>query len=1376
MPTSWIYKLNKEELTEESRNRGLSTQDQTVENLRRNLSDFIKSEKVNLKGNKKTSDQPGTSGDDELQETGIIKSQSDYQTRMSQAGKEQNPKEDSMPNNNAGQRMKKILQTVQNLNVSFDTKDDSIEFLERLKEVAQICDEDVNHLVQVLPFCLRGDALLWYRNNNTTWKTWEEFREDFKLYFVPRNYEENLMGKIIAKKQTFRETFVEYLNGIHTLIRRYGKMTETEKLERIYENMNPKYKFYIKRQEFAALKELILLATEYEQIARERYMERTFGREVQPGTSSQQYTSKYDERTNKKQVENLERKQKYMRNYDPEKCCWNCGRTGHSYKECRNNKIIFCWKCGKIGTMSRDCCRLNSTRTPIKASTAKEETSKDNRIFMEIKIEGNPYKALVDTGSTRSYITSNIYYRCVNATTRVEMENKEITMADGSITDSKKALNLNIEIEEEKSKRIMYVLPGASEAIIGMDILKEIGMEIKWGKNSGKKQTAESRHTSETMKTEEKKNPPEDCLLINERQQLEKLLEIEFEKSDSSPKGNTWVEHKIKLKHNEPVKQKYYPRNPKLQAKIDEHVDKMLEEDVIEESSSPYSSPVVLARKDNGEYRFCIDFRKINEISEKDAYPLPQIDDTLEKLKKGNYFSKFDLKDGYWNVKLSEDSKPATAFTVPGRGLYQFRVMPFGLHSSGATFQRLLDKVIGPAMEPHAYVYLDDIILCSATFEEHLQHLREIFKRIREAGLRINKKKCEFGKPEVEYLGHRVTKDGIKMNEGKIEAIKGLKAPENIKDLRRFMGMTSWYRKFIPKYSEIMSPMIELLKKDKKFSWSKEQENAFQRIKEIVSEDPVLAKVNFSEAFILKTDASDVGLGAVLMQEVDGVERAIMYASRSLLPAETRYTTSEKECLAVVWGIRKMRAFLEGYYFTVVTDHQALKWLNSVKNPSGRLARWALELQQYDFEIKYNNGKQNVVADELSRNPVYATDSEEGDWYKKKLREINRNPEENEDYRIQENKLYKKITNTAYGVKLNPESEWKLCAPKQERDTILRENHDEPKAGHLGTSKTLTRVAQRYYWPGMFRDVAKYVRKCITCQTHKPSQERRPGLMHIRNAEQPWEIVSTDLIGPLPRSSQGYNWIIVFHDKFSKWTEIRPLRTATSNTVSKALKECIIMRYGCPKALLTDNGKQFTSKQFENELQKYGIDHRLTAPYTPQSNPTERVNRTLETMIATYVSTNHKKWDEYLSELNFAINTSKQESTRYTPAFLLFGRELRIPGDKNRLPTPSIRDKEKTEELYELVRTYQNKASTHQKHHYDKQRREWGPRINDLVLKRDFPLSDASKSFCAKLAPKYIGPYKIIEQKSPVIYVLQDQSNTRKTRTAHVKDLKEFIQ
>ncbi|KAM8702049.1 hypothetical protein ACLKA7_001964 [Drosophila subpalustris] len=379
------------------------------------------------------------------------------------------------------------------------------------------------------------------------------------------------------------------------------------------------------------------------------------------------------------------------------------------------------------------------------------------------------------------------------------------------------------------------------------------------------------------------------------------------------------------------------------------------------------------------------------------------------------YISTLDLKSGYWQIPMARGSREYTAFTVPGRGLFHWKVMPFGLHSAPATFQRALDSVIGPDMEPYAFAYLDDIIVSGASLEEHVRNLGEVLRRLRQANLRLNRAKCKFFRRSLVYLGHVISGEGIHTDPDKIAAVRELQPPATCRELRRCLGIASWYRRFVPNFADIVQPMSLLLKKGQKWEWKPEQQAAFEELKARLTEAPVLACPDFSEKFVLQTDASDCGLGAVLTQQHQGAERVIAYVSRRLVKAEENYSATEKECLAIVWAIRKLRCYLEGYRFDVVTDHLALKWLNSIDNPTGRIARWALELQQYQFDIHYRRGKQNVVADALSRQPLEVTlqiakeEEPSCKWITRLTKRIREAPDRFPDFTIEGSQVYRHL-------------------------------------------------------------------------------------------------------------------------------------------------------------------------------------------------------------------------------------------------------------------------------------------------------------------------------------------------------------------------------
>lgn len=469
-------------------------------------------------------------------------------------------------------------------------------------------------------------------------------------------------------------------------------------------------------------------------------------------------------------------------------------------------------------------------------------------------------------------------------------------------------------------------------------------------------------------------------------------------------------------------------------------------------------------------------------------------------------------------------------------------------------------------------------------------------------------------------------------------------------------------------------------------------------------------------------------------------------------------------------------------------------WLNSIQSPSGRIARWALELMQFDFEIRYRKGNLNVIADALSRSPLLLNenvpilqtlqknlDDDSDVWYQKKVETVKTYPEKLPDYHIDsQGNLRRHIFDSSAYNEDDPVP-WKLVVRKTDRNRVLEECHDNASAGHLGINKTIARVTKLYYWPGIFRDIAKYVRKCETCQRFKPSQQAPAGKMCTTTVSSPGHTICADFVGPLPRSIHGNTTLIVFHDKFTKWSEFIPVRKATTQTFLKAFRERILSRFGVPYILLTDNGTQFTSRECRKYFKYLGVQQRFTAPYSPQENPTERTNRTIKTMIAQYTENNQRKWDEHLPELTLAVNSSKQSSTKYSPAFLTLGRELRLPhtlfDDKtnSEITTCHISPETKNEhlnEVFKIVRYNLQTASDQQACHYNLRRRDWTPQKGDLVLVRKHVLFKAIEYFAAKLAPRFDGPYMVKQFISPVIVELIDPESKKRKGTAHVKDLK----
>ncbi|KAL7296181.1 hypothetical protein TKK_0010721 [Trichogramma kaykai] len=691
-------------------------------------------------------------------------------------------------------------------------------------------------------------------------------------------------------------------------------------------------------------------------------------------------------------------------------------------------------------------------------------------------------------------------------------------------------------------------------------------------------------------------------------------------------------------------------------------------------------------------------------------------------------------------------------------------------------FQELADKIIGPEMEPVAFAYIDDIIIATATYAEHLRWLEHVLKRINQAGLTINRDKSFFCCSEVKYLGVIVDRNGFRPDPDKIAPVTEMTAPKTLKQLRRFLGIASWYRKFLENFATIADPLNKLLKKNTKYIWGEEQQAAFERIKALIASAPMLSRPSFEHEFVVQTDSSDSGLGAVLTQTIDGEEKVLCFASRTLNKAERNYSVTERECLAVLWAVRKFRPYVEGYRFRVITDHSSLRWLHNLRNPTGKLSRWSLELQQFDYIVEHRKGANNVVPDALSR--LHEDESDEAqiasitidekvedNWYKKLLTKVKADPSKYPYHKAVGSTLYHYRPDPFIDDVTDDQDAWKLIVPREKRQQVLFECHEEPISGHLGRHKTYERLAMRYYWPSAHRDVTKYVHECQICQQCKV--QHPAGRMGRRPITRPWCVVAGDTMGPFPRSAQGNEYIIIFMDLFTRWIEAIPVRKANARKVRKHLLERVFLRFGAPEIFHSDNGTEYKNNLVDELLTERGVIHSTIPIYTANANPVERVNRTYKTMMISYIEENHKTWDEHIYELTFAFNTAVHDSTGVSPAFLNLGRNPEIGHSVRRKEAEAALIAEEDEARIAWAIRMENlsgirdkatensqRAQERQAQYYNKKRRDVAFKVNDTVLRRNRILSSGAKGIAAKLGRKFRGPCKISKVLGSNVYQL----------------------
>ncbi|KAL5516149.1 hypothetical protein EMCRGX_G001420 [Ephydatia muelleri] len=805
------------------------------------------------------------------------------------------------------------------------------------------------------------------------------------------------------------------------------------------------------------------------------------------------------------------------------------------------------------------------------------------------------------------------------------------------------------------------------------------------------------------------------------------------------------VFHHIDTGEARPIKQslRRLPFNQRREVK--DLIDAMLEKKVIEPSQSPWCSPIVLVKKKDGSTRFCVDFRQVNAVTRKDAQPLPWIDDTLDVLGSAKWFSSLDLASGYWQVEVCPEDREKTAFVTP-YGLFQFRVMPFGLTNAPATFQRLMEEVLSGLHWTTCLVYLNDILIFSATIEDHLVRLRDVLDRLKNAGLKIKPSKCHLMRKSIKYLGHVVSEHGIKTDPEKTRCVADWPTPSNAHELRQFLGLAGYYRRFVKNFAVIAAPLFHLTENHQAWNWTLQCNAAFFKLKESLVTSPVLAYPVFSIGFVVDTDASGEGLGAVLSQNIEGHDHVISYASRTLNKAERKYCATRREMLALVWAIQHFRAYLYGKRFTVRTDHSSLKWLQSFHEPEGQVARLPPE---------EDNEDQGCV--------LAVTDSWMPSWTHEELAAYQRQDSDLKQvikwrrlkpfqryfprkalwsqchYLVMQNKILYHQWEDVQGRGLNKTLQ--LVLPSSLVPAVLEGLHSSLVGGHMGAKKTLDKVRCRFYWVGQRKDITQWCISCPTCCSRKTPIPAPCAPMQLDPVERPLQRVAMDILGPLPETEKGNKYILVIGDYFTKWKDAYPLPNMEAMTVARHLVSEFMCRFGVPEQLHSDQGRNFESGVIKGICELLQVRKTRSTPYHPQSDGmVERSNRTLLNLLSLSVS----------------------ENERVTPFSMMLGREALLPEDLiyglpvGGAPVPQG-GREYVEHLkkamlnaYKSIRDEAWKEMQHQKNVYDERQNE-----RQCYQKGDFvwlQCPAVPRGHSLKFHRPWQGPYEVEEKLGDVVY------------------------
>jgi len=803
----------------------------------------------------------------------------------------------------------------------------------------------------------------------------------------------------------------------------------------------------------------------------------------------------------------------------------------------------------------------------------------------------------------------------------------------------------------------------------------------------------------------------------------------------------------------------------------------MLDMQIIERSTSPWSSPIVCIEKKNGDVRVCLDARKINTVIIPDRECPTNMEEILIKFKGMKYLSSIDLTAGYWQCPLLPSCREITAFLHRGRN-YQFKVLPFGLINSVAEFQKILDQVLGPEILRFAAVYVDDIQITSTSFQEHMQHLELIFKKLAEHNITINRNKSQFLKKQVIFLGHIISERGISMDPDKIQTIRNFQPPKTRKQVQSFLGFINFYRKFIRDLSQDTEHLSALTKKNSKWIWNNLQQQAFESIKKKFLEDIIIQFPDFTKTFYLNTDASTTHLGAELYQINDaGQHQTLGFASRTLNHAEQNYGTTELELLAIVFACKKFRNYLLGHHVKVLTDHHALIFLNTCQLLNSRLVRWATFLQEFQLEIKHIPGKENIGADMLTRYPQSSTESSPISGkaiiinkltlieYSQDLREQFKNLQvlQQEDQEIQklkqrmEGETQKNLImhkNLLFRQSIG--KEYQVIIPKCMVKKLVEETHII--YGHVGTYKTYQLIQQNHQFKNMYRTIKQIVKTCDLCQKTKISNTIARGPTQSITPEKPCEIISVDLMGPLPRGQGGCKYILALLDLFSKYIKIYPLKKATTESIIKRIISDYIPTVGTFKKILTDNGTQFTSQKWVTNMNKLNIKIGHTTSYHPESNPVERANREIGRILRTYCHTQHTNWLRWLDNIEFWLNNTTHTTTGYTPNYIMFGKETPLSLTKL-ISFPQQEEKENKKLAPEIIQIVMKRIKQRTKIKSQlKDVNKIFPKyqVGDQVLVKEHRLSSAEDKETHKLFLLYHGPYLILEVHDNNTVVIKD--------------------
>lgn len=1024
--------------------------------------------------------------------------------------------------------------------------------------------------------------------------------------------------------------------------------------------------------------------------------------------------------------------------------CYSCGERGHLSRECpAKEKGLKCFGCNKFGHKSAEC------PNKIQRSSANDAMLieyKNNRATKNITLNDKTMLALFDTGSDVNLIRRE-NYSTLNFAVWTHSDPITLTGIGGKKVDTLGCLRAEIIVDNVTINTIIHVVPDDTlkiPVVLGQEYLSNVVFRID---TDGINITSKPVEDELQILRVEYNEPELDVDHIRSTKLKNEIRHL-YENYDPNKKTKeTPLKMKIVLKDETPIFQR--PRRLAHHEKIEVNaqMDEWLREGIIRPSHSEFVSPIVLVRKKDGTVRICQDYRKLNQQIIKDRYPLPLIEDQLDRLQGSLVYSTLDLRNGFFHVPVEEESRKYTSFITP-TAQYEFNKTPFGLCNSPSTFQRFINQVFKDHIKNGILLtYMDDLVILAQNEEEAVARLREVLKTAEAYGLRIQWKKCQFLKTSIEYLGHHIENGRIRPSTSKTDAVARFPRPTTIKQVQSFLGLTGYFRKFIENYSLVAKPLTDLLKENRRFEFGEKETKSFERLKEILARRPTLGIYDVNAETELHTDACIDGYGAILLQKNEnGALHPIYYMSRKTAEAERKYTSYELEVLAVIYALKKFRVYLLGLSFKIVTDCSAFALTMKKEDLSTRVARWVMLLSEFNYVIEHRPSSRMKHVDALSRNSlmiISGNDTIESiksaqakDEHLQVIVKILNSGHQHKDYVMKNDLLYK-----------NYDGRDVLVVPAKMQEHLVRKYHEEN--GHFNVKKTKDLLLREFWLPNLQAKIEACIQNCVPCILAERKSGKAEGFLHpIAKDELPLCTYHVDHLGPMASTNKGYKYLLVVVDGFTKFTWLYPVKTLTSQEVLTKM-ETQKNVFGNPKRIIADRGTAFTSNVFQDycKLEKIDLVH-ITTGVARANGQVERINRIIIPILTKLSLQDETKWYKYVNAVQTAINNTYQRCINTSPFELLFGVQPRQTSEHHLQEIIEAEyQKNFTDDREDLRKTAKQqilRVQEENKKNFNKRRKPARIyEVDDWVAIKRIQFTNL-----AKLKSKFLGPYRVVAVKS----------------------------